>query len=102
MKVNNKFKTIPYRHQEQAYEKSDNKTAFAYLMEMGTGKSKSLLDDIARLYSKKQIDFAIIIAPKGVYRNWLELEIPAHFWDDLPVSVSSWQSPNDQRTQTRD
>mgnify|MGYP000011616605 CR=1 FL=1 len=93
MKVNNKFKTKPYRHQEEAYRRSANKTAFAYLMEMGTGKSKSLLDDIARLYTEDQIDFAIIIAPKGVYRNWLELEIPAHFWESIPTSVSSWQSP---------
>ncbi len=39
-------------------------------MEMGTGKSKVLVDNIAMLYDKGKINAALIIAPKGVYRNW--------------------------------
>ena len=40
-------------------------------MEMGTGKSKVLIDTIAYLGNTQQIDFALIIAPKGVYKNWV-------------------------------
>ena len=36
-------------------------------MEMGCGKSKALIDNIAWLYGKGKIDCAIIVAPKGVY-----------------------------------
>ena len=93
MKVNYNFKTKPYKHQITALERCTGKTSFGFFMEMGTGKSKVLLDDIARLYTEDQIDFALIIAPKGVYRNWTEIEIPTHFWDTIPTYLSSWQVP---------
>ena len=41
-----------------------NKEVFAYFMEMGTGKSKVLLDNIAMLYDKGKINGALLIAPK--------------------------------------
>ena len=68
--MNYKFKTKPYAHQITALEKSWNKIAYGYFMEMGTGKSKVLVDNIAMLYDNGKINAALIIAPKGVYRNW--------------------------------
>jgi SNF2 family DNA or RNA helicase len=76
--MNYKFKTKPYAHQITALEKSWDKKAYAYFMEMGTGKSKVLVDNIAMLYDKGKINGALIIAPKGVYRNWYSSEIPIH------------------------
>ena len=93
MKFN--YKTKPYKHQEDALEKSYNKKNYAYFMEMGCGKSKVLLDNIAWLYIKKEIDTAIIVAPKGVYRNWEVSEIPTHFLDEIDKDVYIWNSsPN--------
>ena len=93
MKFN--YKTKPYKHQEDALEKSYNKKNYAYFMEMGCGKSKVLLDNIAWLYIKKEIDTAIIVAPKGVYRNWEVSEIPTHFLDEIDKDVYIWtSSPN--------
>ena len=43
------FKTKPFNHQLQALGCSWDKTNFAYFMEMGTGKSKVLIDNIAML-----------------------------------------------------
>ena len=82
--MNYKFKTEPYAHQLVALEKSWDKDEYGYFMEMGTGKSKVLVDNMAMLYDKGKINGAIIIAPKGVYRNWLSQEIPQH----LPGHVS--------------
>ena len=82
--MNYKFKTKPYAHQLTALEKSWDKTEYGYFMEMGTGKSKVLVDNMAMLYDKGKINGAIIIAPKGVYRNWLSQEIPNH----LPSHIS--------------
>ena len=79
-----KFKTKPYAHQLTALEKSWDKSEYGYFMEMGTGKSKVLVDNMAMLYDKGRINGAIIIAPKGVYRNWLSQEIPNH----LPSHIS--------------
>jgi hypothetical protein len=55
-----------------------DKKVFAYFMEMGTGKSKVLIDNIAMLYDKGHINGALIIAPKGVYRTWYDEQIPDH------------------------
>ena len=85
-----KFKTKPYEHQLEALKRSWNKHEYAYFMEMGTGKSKVLLDNIAMLYDKGGIDSAIIVAPKGVYRNWSEKEIPAHMPEHVLKYVAVW------------
>ena len=80
---NYRFKTKPYEHQLVALEKSWDKEEYAYFMEMGTGKSKVLIDNIAILYNKGHINGALIIAPKGVYKNWFDAEIPTHMPDHI-------------------
>ena len=42
-----KLKTKPYAHQITALEKSWDKTEYGYFMEMVTGKSKALIDNMA-------------------------------------------------------
>ena len=90
--MNYKFKTKPYAHQLKALEMSWNKEVFAYFMEMGTGKSKVLLDNIAMLYDKGKIDSVLIVAPKGVYKNWYDSEIPIHLVDHIEKNVVLWKS----------
>ena len=90
--MNYKFKTKPYAHQIIALEKSCNKVAFAYFMEMGTGKSKVLIDNIAMLYDKGKINGAIIVAPKGVYQNWHDIEIPNHMPTHIEKKMVLWKS----------
>jgi len=65
-----------YAHQKEALLKSWKQREYALFMEMGTGKSKVLIDNMAILYGKGAIDGTLIVAPKGVYRNWSEREIP--------------------------
>jgi|TARA_R110001583_G_scaffold40728_1_gene129882 SNF2 family DNA or RNA helicase len=96
-----KFKTEPYEHQLQALGASHNKENFALLMEMGTGKSKVLVDNIAMLYDKGKIDSALIIAPKGVYRNWEKQEIPIHLPDHVKHQMIIW-SPNKTKKQEKE
>ena len=90
--MNYKFKTKPYAHQITALEKSWNKEVFAYFMEMGTGKSKVLIDNISMLYDKGKINGALIIAPKGVYKNWYDSEIPTHLVDHVHKKAVLWQA----------
>ena len=93
-----KYKTQPYEHQRIALERSYDKINYAYFMEMGCGKSKVLIDNMAWLYENKKIDTAIVVAPKGVYRNWQTSEIPAHLHDDIEREVYVW-NPNPNKTQ---
>jgi len=88
--MNYKFKTEPYEHQITALEKSWNKEEYGYFMEMGTGKSKVLVDNIAMLYDKGKINAALIIAPKGVYRNWFSGEIPNHLPSHIDYKTVIW------------
>ena len=96
--MNYKFKTKPYAHQITALEKSWNKENFAYFMEMGTGKTKVLIDNLAMLYDKGKVDGALIIAPKGVVKTWYEQELPTHLPDHIENVSVLWQ-PNITKTQ---
>ena len=87
-----KFKSKPFAHQLKALEMSWDKEVFAYFMEMGTGKSKVLIDNIAMLYDKGKINGALIVAPKGVYKNWLESEIPNHLPNHIEKKIGFWQT----------
>jgi len=99
--MNYKFKTKPYAHQLKALEMSWNKEVFAYFMEMGTGKSKVLLDNISMLYDKGKINGALIIAPKGVYKNWFDAEIPTHLVNHINKEVVLWQALINQKQQDK-
>ena len=90
--MNYKFKTRPYAHQLKALEMSWNKEVYAYFMEMGTGKSKVLLDNISMLYDRGKINGALIVAPKGVYKNWYDSEIPDHLVDHIEKKTVLWQA----------
>ena len=87
-----KFKKKPYAHQLTALEKSWNKDTYAYFMEMGTGKTKVLIDNLAMLYDKGKVDGALIVAPKGVIGTWYNQELPAHLPDHIENVTVLWQS----------
>jgi len=87
-----KYKTKPFEHQKKALEMSWDKEVFAYFMEMGTGKSKVLIDNIAMLYNKGKINGALIVAPKGVYKTWFDNEIPNHMPDYIEKRVGLWRT----------
>ena len=92
-----KFKLKPYEHQLSALEKAWDKPYFAFFMDMGTGKSKVLIDNISMLYDKGEIDSALIIAPKGVYRNWERKELPTHLPDHIKANIVTWSPAQTQK-----
>ena len=96
--MNYKFKTKPYQHQLTALEKSWNRETYAYFMEMGTGKTKVLIDNVAMLYDKGKIDGLLVIAPKGVIGTWYNQELPAHLPDHIENVSVMWQ-PNINKKQ---
>ena len=89
--MNYKFRKKPYKHQLTALEKSWNKETYGYFMEMGTGKTKVLIDNMSMLYDKGKIDSALIIAPKGVVKTWYEQELPAHLPNHIENVTVLWQ-----------
>lgn len=91
------YKTKPYDHQKTALEKSgvlkrQPRKAYAWLMEMGTGKSKVDCDETGIIYSLGGLDIWIIFAPKGVYNNWIKPsgELETHM--SVPYVAAKWQA----------
>ena len=99
--MNYKFKTKPYEHQLTALEKSWNRETYAYFMEMGTGKTKVLIDNAAMLYDKGKIDGLLIIAPKGVIGTWYNQELPAHLPDHIENVTVLWQALINKKQQSK-
>jgi superfamily II DNA or RNA helicase len=88
------FKTEPYQHQRDALAQSWNRQTWALFCEMGTGKTKILIDNIAMLFCDGQIDGALVIAPNGVHAQWIDQQIPLHLGDlgDVEVATATWRS----------
>ena len=64
------LRTNLYVHQLRALDAMTGRRAYALAMEMGTGKSLTIVADVARLYAAGAIDSVLIVAPNGVHRNW--------------------------------
>ena len=90
--MNYKFKKKPYKHQLTALEKSWNRETYAYFMEMGTGKTKVLIDNASMLYDKGKINGVLVIAPKGVIGTWYNQELPTHLPNHIENVTILWQS----------
>jgi len=88
---NYRFKTKPFEHQKEALKKSWAAKTYALFMEMGTGKSKVLVDNIAMLYDRGAIRGALIVAPKGVYKNWHDIEFPVHLPEHVEYTKVLWE-----------
>ena len=66
------FKTKPFDHQITGLLLSREREYYALLMEMGTGKSKLLIDTASYLFSRGKISGLVVIAPKSACRTWSE------------------------------
>jgi len=84
-----------------ALERSWNRDTFAYFMEMGTGKTKVLIDNLAMLYDRGKVDGALIIAPKGVIGTWYNQELPAHLPDHIEKVTVLWQANINKKQQDK-
>jgi hypothetical protein len=68
------FRRQPYQHQRTLFYLSRNLPYFAVFAEMGTGKTKPMLDTAAHLFLEDQIDLLLVIAPNGVHRQWVSTD----------------------------
>ena len=84
------FKTDPYEHQRTVLKDSWSQVNWGLFLEMGTGKSKVTIDNAGALFEAGRIDTLVVVAPKGVYRNWSKTEIPAHLPDRIERTIVTW------------
>jgi len=65
-------------------------SVYALLMDMGTGKTKVVIDTMAFNFEKGRIQFALVSAPNGVIPNWVP-EIAKHLPERIPRKVVLWK-----------
>lgn len=80
------YRHPPFDHQREVFESTATKKAWAYFMEMGTGKSKILTDTFSFLFMNREIDTVVIMAKKGEYANWIYDQLPTHVPDAIKWS----------------
>lgn len=90
------FRGKPYAHQYDEVAGHWSDLGWARFWEMGTGKTYATIHEAAALFAARKIDAMIVVAPKGVYRNW-ERELAAHWpLEDAPCVVT-WGRPVPKR-----
>ena len=71
------FKTKPRGYQRDALQHAWGKNAFAFYMDMGTGKTKTSLDLMSAYYLDGRVDRVLIVTKYSTRRNWKQ-EIELH------------------------
>lgn len=86
-----KFKTKPYKHQHDCFMRNRRNKFYAFLNDMGTGKTKSALDVAAYMYDQGWINAMLIFGNKGSYLNWVD-EIKIHLPNHINYKLAIWKA----------
>jgi len=86
------YKNPPYIHQKAYLSRFWDAPYAALFADTGTGKTYMMINNMAMLYDTGKINAALIIAPKGVYRNWYSLEIPKHMPSHVETTIALWSA----------
>lgn len=92
------FKNKPFLHQQAYLQRFWDSPVAALFADMGTGKSFMVINNFAMLYDKGKIDAVLVVAPKGVYRNWFDTEIPKHLPEHIVHRMAIW-SPSPRKAE---
>lgn len=65
-------------HQVAALSKSRGRPRFAFFMEPRTGKTWCVLAEYEELRAAHIVDVLVVVAPNGVHRGWVQLQVPQH------------------------
>jgi SNF2 family DNA or RNA helicase len=92
------FKNKPFLHQQAYLQRFWNEPVAALFADMGTGKSFMLINNAAMLYDQGRITALLVVAPKGVYRNWANSQIPEHMPEHIVYRQAVW-SPTPKKAE---
>lgn len=87
-----KYRTTPYKHQDDAFILSRDREYYGFFWEMGLGKSKPVIDTAVHLFLRGEIDGVLIASDKGAYLSWYYDEIQKHIMDGIPFRKAFWSS----------
>jgi len=79
-------------HQKEGLFISCYRKAFALFLEMGLGKTALSIANFCILWMEQKINAVLILAPKGVHKQWIGEEIPKHIDPKIPLNNTLWSS----------
>lgn len=82
----------PFDWQRRCFLMSRDAPAFAIFAEQRTGKSKVLIDTVARLYVRGRIKQALVIAPNSVKTVWAADALPEHMPSYISWKAAVWKA----------
>lgn len=89
------MRTKQYRHQLQEYTDHRGDAARAFFWQMRTGKTKQVIDEACWLHKAMEIDGVLVIAPNGVHRQWIDVELDKHMWHEKIIWTGfAWRFAN--------
>ena len=95
------YLTEPFDHQRECLQMSAHLAFFAYLMEMGTGKSKVLIDTVGFNFEQGKVDGLLITCPKGIMFNWEQRELDKHLPPRIKRRIYKWKASPGIRDKAR-
>jgi len=85
-----KSKRPPLAHQTACLNQAKDLEEFAFLVDMGGGKTKITIDNVGHLFTEGKIDRWLCIAPNGIYKNWIA-EIEKDLSEDIGYKMWVWK-----------
>ena len=76
-----------FEHQQRLLDETRTLREHAVFWEQGTGKTRFTLDTMMELAREDLVDSALVLAPNGVHRAWIEDEVP-EWVGDVPGVTS--------------
>lgn len=87
------FRRKCYEHQLKSFHRFKDAKYFGLLFDIGTGKSKAMIDIASYKYMKGEIDcFFILVWPSGIAEQYVEQALIDHVPTDVKT-ISDWYSP---------
>ncbi len=86
-----RYKTKPFQHQRDVLNRSWLMVFFGLLMEMGTGKTKIIIDNLAALFESNRTGEALVLAPKSVCLTWID-ELADHMPKRIKYRADVWSA----------
>jgi SNF2 family DNA or RNA helicase len=77
-----------YEHQHDYLLEHTGTPYHGLLWEMGSAKTRAILEEVNRLVDAGKLDVLVVIAPNGVHTNWSKNQCP--LWLDVPYDIIEW------------
>lgn len=83
---------LPLReYQQNAVNLSAERKAYAYLLEIGLGKSAIAITNFGMLCLANKVTGVLIVAPLGVHSQWVNEQIPEHLDSNIIYDAQIWK-----------